>query len=381
MLKSFVRRWLVSRGRALNRIRHFDDNEYGALVVPETPGHAFPRPIGEDIVAFFDAVPPFYDETVSEPLRIAGAWGDDLRQRRKAQLAAIAARDVDAYLGLLDDMFRNGLLSGMAVRFSRDADYLSQLRRQFLEHMDGFAYVTGRPAAALVVPNYGNRWGFEVGDGILLASDPAQGTKAHNLALLLQSLHGAMDSRLTLLDLGSGFGSAVERAARWYDGRLTVILVDIPLNLTSAYAYVSACRPDAPRHLVTDGAALEAALADDSAPTVFVFVPTLLVEHLGRRRINVLHNHGSFSEMDMVTIKYYLDLLVTETTDFLIETNSNLAVENTARHTEVPSSRFPVPDSHRMISRGPIWRTPLGHRYLQTIYLNRAHLVVSDSDS
>lgn len=381
MLKSFVWRWLTARGRALNRIRHFDHQDYGDLTVPSVPDHGYSRSVAEDIIGFFDAVPPFYDETVSEPLRIAGAWRDDLRQRRKDQLAAIEARDVDAYHGLLDDMFRNGLVSGMAVRFSRQADYVSELTRQFLEQMDGFKYITGRPAADLAVPNYGNRWGFSVGDGVLMASDPAQGTKAHNLTVLLQSLRSDADSRLTLLDLGSGFGSAVEMTSRWYDGRLTAILVDIPLNLTSAYAHISGCHPDAPRHLVTDAAGLEAALADDSAPTVFVFVPSILVEHLGGRRIHVLHNHGSFSEMNLVTIKYYLDVLVTETTDYLIETNSNLPVENTGQHIEVPSSEFPVPDSHRMISRGPIWRTPIGHRYLQTIYLNKFRLAAMDRES
>ena len=381
MLRSFVRRWLTARGRALNRIRHFDGEDYGALVVPTAPDHAYPGSVAEDIIAFFEAVPPFYDETASEPLRIAGAWGDDLRQRRKAQLAAIEARDVDAYRRLLDDMFRNGLVSGMAARFSRQADYVSELTRQFLEQMDGFKYITGRPATDLVVPSYGNRWGFALGDGILLASDPAQGTKAHNLTILLKSLRRDTDSRLTLLDLGSGFGSAVEMASRWYDGRLTVVLLDIPLNLTSAYAHISACHPDAPRHLVTDAAELETALADESAPTVFVFVPSLLVEHLSGRRVHVLHNHGSFSEMNRVTIKYYLDVLVTETTDYLIETNSNQPVENTGQHLEVPSSEFPVPDSHRMISRGPIWRTPLGHRYLQTIYLNTIHLAALDRES
>ena len=46
---------------------------------------------------------------------------------------------------------------------------------------------------------------------------------------------------LTVVDLGSGFGGDMEKVARWYKGPLKVILIDVPLNITTAFAYISSC--------------------------------------------------------------------------------------------------------------------------------------------
>jgi hypothetical protein len=102
-----------------------------------------------------------------------------------------------------------------------------------------------------------------------------------------------------------------------------------------------------------------------------LFAPSLFVGELEGRPITVLHNSGSFSEMDLDTIEFYLQKLIGPETAFFLETNSDLDVANTGGHVEVRSSRFPVPRTHRRIYHGPVWSTPGGHRYVFNLYVNR----------
>ena len=74
--------------------------------------------------------------------------------------------------------------------------------------------------------------------------------------------------------------------------------------------------------------------------------------------------------MDYITIEFYLQVLVTENTDFLLEINSNTEALNTSNHIEIQNTRFPVPKTHSLLSRTPTWFTPKGHRYLQNLWIN-----------
>jgi len=74
--------------------------------------------------------------------------------------------------------------------------------------------------------------------------------------------------------------------------------------------------------------------------------------------------------MDYITIEFYLQTLITEKTDFLLEINSNTGKLNSDNYIEILCTKFPVPKTHSLLSRTPTWLTPKGHRYVQSLWIN-----------
>ena len=73
-------------------------------IVQETPSSNITHGIVDEIFDFFDLIPPFYDSSVRDELKIAGAWGEDLKVRRKNQLELLKARNIEGYIKLLDNL-------------------------------------------------------------------------------------------------------------------------------------------------------------------------------------------------------------------------------------------------------------------------------------
>ena len=103
--------------------------------------------------------------------------------------------------------------------------------------------------------------------------------------------------------------------------------------------------------------------------THFVFVPTSFSEDLAKniKKIDLLYNHGSFSEMDYQTIRFYLDLFAEGKSTNVFEINSNKKVRNNhkSEFIEVPSSSFKISKKYRLISNGISVTTD---RYIQNHY-------------
>jgi len=238
----------------------------------------------------------------------------------------------------------------------------------FYVWMDAYKYLTDRSEEDLVSTSIGNPWGCQSADGIIKLMDPRQGIKAQSIINLLNIITKDRNHMPTLLDLGSGFGGDMEKVARWYDKPARIILSDVPLNLTSAYAFISSSIKTAKSNLISSRKQLSSLLENEINGLEFIFLPTCFIEELRHREIDVFHNHGSLSEMDRETVEFYLDVLL-RNTNYFHEINSNRpAYLSNDTHLEVSSKTFPIPDSHRLLSRTPTWYTPRGHRYLTNIY-------------
>ena len=164
----------------------------------------------------------------------------------------------------------------------------------------------------------------------------------------------------------------MEKVARWSKRPLRIIMCDIPLNLTTAFAYISAGFPGTRKTLVNNVTTLREILKENREETEFIFIPSLFVEELRNVKIHLLHNHESLSEMDPDAIEFYLKTLVKEDTDYFLEINSHRIDDSSyTGGKEVSANYFPIPKSHALISRTPTWDTPKGKRYLQSLYINK----------
>lgn len=370
MLKEQVLRFINNFGYSLIKHQIFETKNYGNICKPQNKKLISIELVNE-IFDFYKKVPPFYSSEIIKPLQIEGAWKNNLEYGRKNQIQAIKENAVDKYKELLDNMFCNEMIYAMwEGRYFNSSLIDNKLTSHFLELMDAYKYLTGRKEEDLYFDSIGNPWGYKSSLGIIKTIDPAQGVKAQNILNLLNFINPTNGA--VVCDIGSGFGGDMEKLARWYKKPLRIILVDIPLNLTTAYAYISSGFADAKKTLVKDEKTLKETLSNNFSSLEFIFMPTIFVDSLKTTKINVVHNHGSFSEMDKPTIDFYLKILLNSQTDFMIEVNSNKPALLAKSHIEVASSNFNIPETHCLLSRTPTWLTPKGHRYLNSVYVNRS---------
>jgi len=322
---------------------------------------------------------PLYENLNLVPeLEIGGAWAGNISLRRKKQLACIQNNDLEGYTYLVNNMFQNELVDSMwdVLYFSKINKVFPRLPKKFIQLTDGFQYITDKPLHDLVYSSGGGEWGMPLGDNIVKPTDPGDGIKAYNLLLATESFSN--QSKITVCDLGSGFGGVVEKLARWNKGIARYILIDIPVNLTSAYAYLSFGFDSGSLHLIKSPEQFNDLIGEEFNSNQFILLPSAYVDCLKGVDINILHNHGSLSEMDEDTIKYYLDTLVTKDLDYFIEINSSnpeeiglKPYEIGATHREISSKHYPGISTHKIFSRSPTWLSSCGHRYLTTTYIKK----------
>jgi hypothetical protein len=173
---------------------------------------------------------------------------------------------------------------------------------------------------------------------------------------------------LVLLDLGSGYGGLSEKVHAWSASPPLQILVDIPLNLTTAYIYLAHTFSEETVTLIDDAKDLDKV---DRSRVKFLLVPSCYTDELARTfEWHMVHNAKSLSEMDADTVAYYVSRLVKPSTSAFIETNSNrMGSVNYGEHREMLARHMPVPDSHVLLSRFPDTRLS---RYVTSVYLNRS---------
>lgn len=322
----------------------------------------------ERVFSFYEKVPPFYsEENILPELKIAGAWRKDLFERRRNQIKYIKDKDYVNYRKLQDNMFFNELVSGLwnYEYHSEKKQYLNPLFSRAVEYCE---FITDLNLSELSSFKGYSSWGLERSGNVIKYTDPWHIGQAYNISNVLKCIGSSLSKKNIVVDLGSGFGGMVEKLVRIHQNNLDIYLIDIPLNLTTAYCYLSKQYPE-DCYLISDNKELEQTINTLSSKRRIIFVPTILIPSMKDLKIDVLHNSGSFSEMDYATIDFYLKSLCGPTTQFLIETNSNKPVENYGLHIEIPSSTFPIPKTHKLFSRHyPIDFLANGGRYVTSIY-------------
>lgn len=288
---------------------------------PDTRLHA----IASEVVGFFGSVPPFYGPDTPAPLQIGGAWRADLLERRRRQMALVAEGDAIAYASLLGTLFRSELVAGLW-----NYRYFSPRQRvdaRVYADLDDVALETGRlPEDLADDSRVFGEWGLAIDGGVVKYTDPMHAAQASRV-LAAVPIAGSV-----VWDIGSGFGGMARYLTRWTDRPLTVVLLDIPLNLTTAYAYLRYHAPEWDVRLIACPADLTARVSDRR----ILCVPTVYgPEARAACPASIIHNAQSFSEMDAETVAFYLAALVAPETRVVIETNAARPAVNSGGHREV----------------------------------------------
>ena len=135
--------------------------------------HSVDDEILQNIMEFYTEVPPFYSDQVRPELQIGGAWKNNIMFNRKNQLQAIQDNNKNLYKQLLEDMFRNEMVSQMW-----DGGYYNKkligkkIPYDFYVWMDAYKYLTDRSEEDLVSNSIGNPWGCQSETGIINLMDP-----------------------------------------------------------------------------------------------------------------------------------------------------------------------------------------------------------------
>jgi hypothetical protein len=262
-------------------------------------------------------------------------------------------------------MFFNELVSGLWPYGYYEADAV--LSHDFVRASDAFIYVSGIDLERIPTTRCWSAWGLKTESGIVKYTDIDHAIQSHRIVNLTNLLDDSL--HLNIVDLGSGFGGMAEKLQGMASANVTIYLVDIPLNLVNAYAYLGHIFGRDSVALIKDRKELSFQEFGRGTPWKFILVPSVFSDTLSENvEISVLNNNGSLSEMDFETIEYYLETFLSDNTEIFVETNSNREQMNTGSHAEVPSSMFPVPASHRLISRTPAWPSQAVSRYVTSIY-------------
>ena len=321
--------------------------------------------IVDEIFEFYDHILPFYDRDTPTQLQIGGAWRQRLLDIRKKQLLYINDQNKAGYSELLENLFFDELLSGLW-------NYHYYNNEKFVHHfllrdLRSFKQFTGQNKAILSRNDSWRRWGLPVDDGVIIYTDSYHGIQAKRLQLLLD---GIRKNNVTVLDLGSGFGGMVDYLCRWSNRPLNIVLVDIPLNLTTAYGYLARIFGENRVKLIGEKKVLtEEFPVRELKDTQFSLIPTTFIEDLASiQEIDILHNAASFSEMDYKTVEYYIEHLVSPNVQYVVETNSNLlGSQNYKGYKEILSRDIEalISTTHDLVARFP---ESYFTRYVTSIY-------------
>ena len=105
--------------------------------------------------------------------------------------------------------------------------------------------------------------------------------------------------------------------------------------------------------LIKEEKELKSILSNSYANTSFFLLPTSLIpEYSHHFSSDIVHNAHSFSEMDKISVDFYLKHLIKEKVSFFLETNSNVSGSvNTGNHIEVLSRDILLPEYFKLLSR------------------------------
>tara|TARA_Y100000589_G_scaffold283675_1_gene281904 strand:- start:425 stop:1534 length:1110 start_codon:yes stop_codon:yes gene_type:complete len=365
MIKQYLKSTFLKYGYDIRRI----DNHREFSITKSDNVPTVDRSLVNSIFNFIEEVPPFYGPNIRPELKISGAWNTDFLDRRKTQIRLFETVDKTAYSLLLNQMLQNELVYGIYGSAYFNQNIIgSKAPPQFIHNLEKFTYLTGLSSDSLPDGDFGGRWGVDVNGNIITLVDPYKGINAFNTAKILSYLCNG--SKATYIDLGSGIGSDAIKVMRFCDIPVRAILIDLPLNLTTAFSYVS-MNTDRKCVLISNSSQLREVLSNNTDESEFLFIPTIFIEELMETDIvvNLLYNHGSFSEMDYDTVRFYLQNILNGTTQALYEINSNSPVENNGGHIEVPSARFPIPYQYKLVKRNLALNSYFDHRYVENLYV------------
>ncbi len=306
------------------------------------------------------SVPPAY--------KPGGEWGDLIRVTRREYLSALERRDAVELSQLLRNVFRNSGVVGLLTLGSyAETAAASNRRKRWFVHCILQDYATWKELTgntnprSLAVPTIGNAWGYVI-DGQLVMSDLCRlNYFAHQARALLSDVPGVP----VVAEIGGGFGGfayyllSASRQCRY-------VAFDLPEILLVQQYYLMSAFPR--KKFLLYG---EQQIKFDSALASYdvILLPNFGLPKLPDDSVDFFINTESLSEIDYATIEDYIAQIARTCRLYFFHDNSDRATPKGGGHIEVPSSRFPIPESafKRIYKSKSPWVGP-GDRMREHLY-------------
>lgn len=325
--------------------------------------------LAADIVDFISQVDPFYrGHSVPKPLEIGGAWGGDLRVRRVNQISTYEGKNLHEVALLHNNMFFNELVFGLwrhcywhevKTRFysrgrldraRREIQHVTSIWPEFMD-FPPTAYRKSLPQWGFGAPAPGNSKNPGHTQKVLKTMKSAW--LFNQLKMIGNAMELVPEEISGVLEIGSGFGGLAELLANSHPLR-TILLIDIPLNLTTCYYFLRQSLPASISvYLHSSSESVRNAKTEGSRG--IHLIPSCFYHEVGDwAGMGLACNFASFSEMDLETVNYYLEGLPSDV-KVLVQVNSNQKKLNTDSHVEVPQDRFSYPKGMKIVQEGPVF--------------------------
>ena len=302
--------------------------------------------IVSEILKFNTKCNYFYENlSIIKELKIEGLWKHYILKYKKKQLDSYLNKNVDEIMILHESMFYNCLLRGISWNYSyfeeRNFNYTAILL--FLKDLNLYKIIF-KNLDSLPSNNQIKKWGYKHKNDKINFADVASAVQKN---LILNALNLLNEKRkYNIMEIGPGFGPLAERL--FDENKInTLILLDIPSTLTTAFYYLSSkFGLDKVKILSSPSDVQKYYNLDDRKK--ILLIPTCYYDLIKNiKNVDLLCNFASFSEMEFDTIKFYLENLPKEV-KLIVSSNSNISAsspdpEVMAEVREVISDKFPIP--------------------------------------
>ena len=190
---------------------------------------------------------------------------------------------------------------------------------------------------SLKISNPINQWGYSIdGNKFMFVS-----LDAEMQYRLITNFLKIKKNKNNILEIGGGFGCLAEKLFK-NESVNSLVLTDLPGTLLTAYYYLASNY--GMEKVVLINKIEELKDLDINISKKIILVPTCFYKEISNiKNLDLVCNFGSFSEMSLETVKFYLDNLPKEIS-MSINANSNISTKN-LNTLEVTSNKFNFKDN------------------------------------
>ena len=301
--------------------------------------------IVSEILKFNTKCNYFYENlSINQELKIKGMWKNYMLAYKKKQIDTYLSKNTDQIMLLHEGMFYNCLVIGLLGYSSfKDIKFNPTAKLLFLKDLNLYKIIF-RSFDSLPSNNNIKKWGYKNKNNKIQFNDPASLLQTDLVLNSLKLLN--KKEKHNIMEIGGGFGSLAERLFE-EDKINSLILLDIPSTLTTAFYYLSSKFGLDKVKILNSSSDVEK-YYDLYDTKKILLIPTCyynLIKNI--KNINLLCNFGSFSEMDFDVIKFYLQNMPEEV-KIIVSGNSNFSPKNLG-HLETISDKFPIPKKFDLV--------------------------------
>ena len=327
----------------LNNKLDFNENERDSEIVCN------------QIYKFLDRVDLFYNNLdLKEPLKIKGAWRGDLLSRRKIQNNIYESKNNEKIIQFHENMFFNELMNGI-INYSYFEDVKPKILSKFYDDYVNFVKIFNYPEITFSNIPF-KRWGIKLKNNIL-SFDELWHTEQ---SLIIKNICNNFieEEEIFFLEIGSGYGGMIEKLYKFKLFK-KYFLVDIPHNLITTYYFLSKIYGEEQVCLVNN---IDFIPLLDDTKIMFFLIPSCFFEEIKKINKNfIISNSGSFSEMDLNTINFYIKNLPPKILS-IVSNNSNENTLNFDNHIEVKNDDIHFQNLNLVYEGFPISSTSINYK-------------------